>query len=85
MVQYSTLNVILSNSQLNKLKSTIKNGTKVNLSLSSKWIGSFNDETNFSYKLLLTNTQVSKIRMAFANDSSGNIKVLKVLKVFCYH
>ena len=29
MTQYSTLNVKLSNSQLNKLKSRIKNGTEV--------------------------------------------------------
>ena len=29
MTQYNTLNVKLSNSQLNKLKSAIKNGTRV--------------------------------------------------------
>ena len=34
MTQYDTLNVKLSNSQLNKLKSAIKNGTKVTLNLS---------------------------------------------------
>ena len=47
MTQYSTLNVKLSNSQLNKLKSAIKNGTEVILSTSSNLIGMFNDETNF--------------------------------------
>ena len=31
MTQYSTLNVKLSNSQLNKLKSDIKNGTEITL------------------------------------------------------
>ena len=36
-----------------------------------------NDETNFSYKLLLTNTQVSKICKAFSNDSSANMKLPK--------
>ena len=30
MTQYNTLNVKLSNSQINKLKSRIKNGTEVN-------------------------------------------------------
>ena len=40
-------------------------------------IGGFNDETNFPHKLLLTNTQVSKIRKAFANGSSTNIKFSK--------
>ena len=38
---------------------------------------SSNDETNFSRKILLTNTQVSKIRRAFANGSSANIKFSK--------
>ena len=67
MTQYNTLNVKLSNLQLNKLKSAIKNGTEVILSLSSNLMGSSNDETNFPHKLLLTNTQVSKIHKAFAN------------------
>ena len=56
MTQYNTLNVKLSNSQLNKLKSGIKNGTEVTLKLSSNVVGYFNTEKNFSYNLLLTNT-----------------------------
>ena len=40
-------------------------------------IGSSNDETNFPQKLLLTDTQVSKTRKAFANGSSTNIKFSK--------
>ena len=47
MTQYNTLNVKLSNSQLNKLKSQIKNGTDVTLIFSSNVIGESNDETNF--------------------------------------
>ena len=35
MTQYNTLNVKLSNSQLNKLEFAIKNGTEVTLNLSS--------------------------------------------------
>ena len=58
MTQYNTLNVKLSNSQLNRLKSAIKNGTKVTLNLSSNVVGVSNGEINFSHKLLLTNTQV---------------------------
>ena len=58
MTQYSTLNVKLSNSQLNKLESAIKNGTEVTLNLSPNLIESSNDETNFPHKLLLTNIQV---------------------------
>ena len=69
MTQYNTLNVKLSNSQLNKLKSgiKIKNRTEVTWSLSSNLIGNINDKTNFPHKILSTDTQVSKIRKAFAN------------------
>ena len=35
MTQYNTLNLKLSNSQLNKLKLGIKNGTEVTLNLST--------------------------------------------------
>ena len=69
MTQYQTLNVKLSNLQLNKLKSAVKNGTEVTLNLSSSLIDNSNDESNFSHKLLLTNIEVSKICEAFANDS----------------
>ena len=47
MTQYNALNVKLSNLQLNKLKSAIKNGTEVTLRLSSKVVGDSNDENNF--------------------------------------
>ena len=57
MTQYNTLNVKLSNSQLNKLKSEIKIGTELNLNLSSNAGGGSNDENNFPHKLLITNTQ----------------------------
>ena len=49
MTQYNTLNVKLSNSQLNELKSAIKNGTEVALNLSSSIIGDSNDENNFPH------------------------------------
>ena len=55
MAQYNSLNVKLSNSQHNKLKSVIKNKTEVILRLSSNMIGNSDNETNFSHKLLLTN------------------------------
>ena len=77
MTQYNTLNVKLSNSQLNKLKSGIKNGTEVALNLSSNLIERSNDQTQFPHKLLLTDTRVAKIRKAFGNGSSANIKFSK--------
>ena len=39
--------------------------------------GSSNDEYDFPHKLLLSNTQVSWLLKAFANDFSGNIKLSK--------
>ena len=60
MAQYNSLTVKLSNSQLNKLKSGIKNGTEVTLKIPSNIVGDSNNENNFPRKLLLTNTQVSK-------------------------
>ena len=52
MTQYNTLNKKISNSQLNKLKSGIKNGTNVTLNLSSNVVDDFTDEINFTSKLL---------------------------------
>ena len=75
MTQYNSLNVKLSNSQLNKFKSAIKNETEVVLRLSSNMIG--DNETNFPHKLLLTNRQVPNLRKAFANNSSIDIKLSK--------
>ena len=75
MTQYDSLNVKLTNSQLNKFKSAIKNETETVLRLSSNMIG--DNETNFSQKLLLTNRQVWNLRKAFANNSSTGIKLLK--------
>ena len=75
MTQYNSLNVKLSNSQLNKLKSAIKNET-VLLRLSSNKIG--NNESNFRHKLLLlTNRQVANLRKVFANHLSTDVKLSK--------
>ena len=62
MTQYNSLNVKLSNPQLNKFKSTIKNENEADLRLSSNMIG--DNETNFPHKFLLTNRQVLNLRKA---------------------
>ena len=77
MTQYNSLNVKVLNSQLNKLKSAIKNESEAVLRLSSNMIGNSGDETNFPDKLLLTNRQLSNLRKAFASHSSMNIKLSK--------
>ena len=75
MTLYNSLNVKLSNLQLNKLKPAIKKETGVVLRLSSNMIG--DNETNFPHKLLLPNRQISNLCKAFANYLSTNIKLSK--------
>ena len=75
MTQYNSLYVKLSNSQVNKFKSAIKNENEVVLRLSSNMIR--DNETNFPHKLLLTNRQVSNLCKAFANNSLTDIKLSK--------
>ena len=77
MTQYNSLNVKLSNSQLNKPKSSIKSETDVVLRISSNMVGNSNDDTNFTHELLLTNRKVANIRKVFANHSSTDIKLSK--------
>ena len=67
MTHCNSLNVKLSNSQLNKIKSAIKIETEVVLRLSSNMIG--DNETIIPHKLLLTNRQVSNLRKSFSNNS----------------
>ena len=57
MTQYDTLNIKLSNSQINKLKPGMKNDTEATLKFSSNLVGDSNDENNSPHKLFLANTQ----------------------------
>ena len=77
MTQYNSLNVKLSNLQLNKLKSSIKNENDGILRISSNMVSNSNDNTNFPHELLLTNRQVANIRKAFAKNTSTDIKLSK--------
>ena len=77
MTQYNSINVKLSNSQLNKLKLAIKNKTEVVLRLSPNMIWDSNNKANFPHELLLTDRQASSIRKAFSNNSSADIKFSK--------
>ena len=75
MTQCNSLNVKLSNSQLNKLKSAIKNEIDVALRLSSNMIGNStelhsDDETNFPHELLLTNRQLSVKLLSYNSSQS---------------
>ena len=67
----------MSNLELYELKSGIKDGTEVTFKLLLNVVGDSNDENNFLHKLLLTNTQISKLCKALANNFSANIKLSK--------
>ena len=56
MTQYDSLNVKLSDSQLNKFKPAIKNENEVVLRLSSNITG--DNKTNFPHKLLIDKFQI---------------------------
>ena len=77
MTQCNSFNVKLSNSELNKLKSAIKNESEVVLRLSSNMIGDADDKINFPHELLLTNWQVANLHKDFANNWKTNIKLSK--------
>ena len=77
MTQYNSLNVKLSNSELNKLKLSIKNETDVVLRISPNMIGNSDDETNFPHKSLLTIRQNTNLCKVFANYLSTGIKLSK--------
>ena len=74
MTQYNRVNLKLLTSQLNKLKSAIKNKNDAVIRLSLNMIGDSNVKDSFPHELLLTDRHVSSIRKAFANNSSADIK-----------
>ena len=77
MIQYNSLNVKLSNSMLNKLKSAIEDGTEAVLRLLLNMIGDSDDKISFRHELLITKRQVANLRKAFAKKSSTDIKLSK--------
>ena len=73
MVEYTKVNVKLSNSQLEKLKDAVSNNTGTTLRISSKI---FNGD-NLPHEFLLTTRQKTKIRHAFNNNASTNVQLSK--------
>ena len=71
MVEFNKVNVKLSNNQLKKLKTAVKNKTGTTLRISSKM---FNGN-NLPHELLLTR-QKTKVRNAF-NNMSTDLKLSK--------
>ena len=73
MVEYSKINVKLSNSQLNNLQTAAKNQTGVTLRMNIKM---FNGN-NLPDELLLTTRQKPKLRNPFEHNMSTDIKLSK--------
>ena len=73
MVEYNTVNVKLSNSQLNKLKNDVKNKPGTTLRMNVKM---FNGN-NLDHELFLTTRKTTKLRNAIENSMSTDIKLSK--------
>ena len=73
VVEYSKVNVKLSDSQLNKLKSPVKNQTVAILTMNIKMFKG----NNLPHELLLTTRQNVKLKTAFENNMSTDIKLCK--------
>ena len=73
MVEYNTVNAKLSNSQLNKLESAVKNKQGTTLRVNARM---FNGN-NLPHELLLTTRQTTKLRHAIENNMSSDIKLSK--------
>ena len=73
MVEYTKVNVKLSNTQLKKLKDAVSNNTETTLRISFKMF----NEKNLPHELLLTTRQKTKIRNAFNNNRSIDLKISK--------
>ena len=66
MLEYSKVNVKLTDTQLNKLKTAVKNKTGTTLKISLKMLHG----KNFPHELLLTTRQKTNLRNAFNNNMS---------------
>ena len=74
MIEYSKVNVKLSDTQLKKLKIAVKNKTRTTLRMS---LNMFN-ESDLPHELLLTTRQKAKVVNAFNNNMSTDLKLSKV-------
>ena len=73
MVEYSKVNVKLSDTQLKKLKTAVKDKTGTTLRMSLKMF----NENDLPHELLLSTRQKTKLRNAFNNNMSTDLKLSK--------
>ena len=73
MVEYITVNTKLSNSQLDKLKSAVKNIQGTTLGMNARMFHG----NNLPHELLLTTRQTAKLRNAIENNLQTDKKLSK--------
>ena len=73
MVEYSKVNIKLTDTQLKKLKAVVKNNKGATLRINLKMF----NENNLPHELLLTIRQKTKVRNSFNNNMSSYIKLSK--------
>ena len=73
MVEYTKVNVKLSDSQIKKIKDAVKDNTGTTLRISSKTF----DGNDLPHESLLTTRQKTKIRNAFSDNMSTDLKLSK--------
>ena len=73
MVEYSKINIQLTDTQLKKLKTAVKDKTGTTLRIGLKMF----NRNNLLHKLLLTTRQKTKLRNAFNNNKSTDVKLSK--------
>ena len=73
MVEYNKINTKLSNLQLSKLKTAVKNDEGTTLRISNK---NFNKE-ELPHELFLTQQQITKLRKKIESNISADIKLSK--------
>ena len=70
MVEYSQVNVILSDRQLKQLKTTVLNKTGITLRMNLKML----DRNDLPHEFLLRTRQKTRLRNEFNNNMSTNLK-----------
>ena len=73
MVEYSKVNVKLSDSQIKKLKDAVKDNAGTTLRINFKMF----DKNDSPHELLLTTRQKTKLRNASNNKTSADLKLSK--------
>ena len=73
MVEYTKVNVKLSDTQLKKLKDAVRNNTGTTLRINLKMLHG----NNLPHELLSTTRQKTKLRNALNNNTSTDIKLSK--------